>query len=152
MANVAFDKHVEFSEQYISKMQQGLTQLFQTGPPGNSLKFCCDLIDIRLSFRAWITEDIEAKVMPFEDALRQMGGKNIALEGLSPGDERTRVVKEIYDVFSALTGLKSEGTIDEKLAPRKIMSHLQDLLGVQQLSRLRRAVVQAAINELERND
>ena len=61
MANVAFDRHVGFSEQYISRMQQGLTQLFQTGPPGESLKLCSDLIDIRLSFRAWITEDLEAK-------------------------------------------------------------------------------------------
>ncbi len=51
MANVAFDRHVGFTEQYISRMQQGLTQLFQTGPPGDSLKLCIDLADIRLSFR-----------------------------------------------------------------------------------------------------
>ena len=150
MANVAFDKHVQFSEQYISRMQQGLTELFQTGPPGESLKFSSDLIDIRLSFRAWITEDLEAKVMPFEDALRQIGARKIALEGLAPGEQRTRVVKEMYEVFSDVIGFKREGHIDEKLAPRKIMSHLQELLGVQQLSRLRGAVVQAAIDVLER--
>ena len=92
----------------------------------------------------------EAKVMPFEDALRQIGARNIALEGLPRGPERTRVVNEMYQVFSDLTGLKREGQVDEKLAPRKIMSHLQELLGVQQLSRLRRAVVQAAIDALER--
>ena len=150
MANVAFDKHVQFSEQYISRMQQGLTELFQTGPPGESLKFSIDLIDIRLSFRAWITEDLEAKVMPFEDALRQIGARKIALEGLAPGEKRTRVVREMYEVFSDVIGLKSEGHIDEKLAPRKIISHFQELLGVQQLSRLRSAVVQAAIDALER--
>src|SRR5712692_2380387 len=60
MANVAFDKHVQFAEQYILKMQEGLTELFRTGPPGESLKFGGELQDIRLSFRAWITEDIEA--------------------------------------------------------------------------------------------
>jgi hypothetical protein len=150
MANVAFDKHVQFSEQYISRMQQGLTELFQTGPPGESLKFSSDLIDIRLSFRAWITEDLEAKVMPFEDALRQIGARKFVLEGLAPGEERTRVVGEMYEVFSGVLGLKREDHIDEKLAPRKIMSHLQELLGVQQLSRLRSAVVQAAIDALER--
>jgi len=58
-------------------------------------------------------------------------------------------VNEIYQVFSDVTGVKGDGQTDEKLAPRKIMSHLQDLLGVQQLSRLRRAVVQAAIAALE---
>ena len=35
--------------------------------------------------RAWITEDLETKVMPFEDALRQMGAKNIGLKGCRPG-------------------------------------------------------------------
>ena len=104
----------------------------------------------RLSFRAWITEDVEAKVMPFEDALRQMGARKFALEGLAPGPERTRVVNEMYQVFSNVTGVKGEGQVDETLAPRRIISHLQDLLGVQQLSRLRRAVVQAAIGALER--
>lgn len=150
MANVAFDKHVQFSEQYISKMQQGLSRLFETGPPGESLKFCGELIEIRLSFRTWITEDLETKIMPFEDALRQMGAKKIALEGIPTGPERTRLVNEIYRVFSDVTGIKGEGPIDEKLAPRRIMSHLQDLLEVQQLSRLRRAVVQAAIVALEK--
>src|SRR5207245_1928962 len=130
MANVAFDRHVGFSEQYISRMQQGLTQLFQTGPPGESLKLCSDLIDIRLSFRAWITEDLEAKVMPFEDALRQIGARKIALEGLEPGPERSRVVNEMYAIFSDVIGLKRDGQIDEKLAPRRIITHLQDLLGV----------------------
>jgi hypothetical protein len=88
--------------------------------------------------------------MPFEDALRQMGARKIALEGLPRGPERTRVVNEIYQVFSDVTGLEREGQIDEKLAPRKIMSHLQDLLEVHQLSRLRRAVVQTAIAALEK--
>jgi hypothetical protein len=152
MANIAFDKHVQFSEQYILKMQEGLTELFRTGPPGESLKFCSELIDIRLSFRAWITEDIEAKVMPFEDALRQIGVRKIVLEALHPGPERTRVVGEMYKIFSDVAGLPAEAHIDEKLAPRKIMSHLQDLLGVQQLSRLRTAVIQRAIEALERKN
>lgn len=150
MANVAFDRHVQFSEQYIAMMQQGLTDLFRTGPPGESLKFCSDLIDIRLSFRAWITEDIETKVMPFEDALRQMGARKCALEELAPGPERTRIVNEMYQVFSNVTGMKGECQVDEAHAPRWIMNHLQDLLEVQQLSRLRRAVVQAAIDAIER--
>ena len=150
MATVAFDKHVQFSEQYISRMQRGLTELFQTGPPGEALKFCSDLIDIRLSYRAWITGDIADKVMPFENALHQIGVGKIVLKGLPPGNERTQAVKEMFRVFSDVTGLKGEGDIDENLAPRKIVSHLQELLGVQQLSRLRGAVVQGAIDALER--
>jgi hypothetical protein len=150
MANVVFDKHVQFSEQYISKMQQGLTELFSKGPPGDSLKFSSNLADIRLSFRAWITEEIETKVMPFEDALRQIGARKFTLEDLSPGKERTRIVAEMYKIFSDVTGLNLDSHVDENIAPRKIMNHLQELLEVLQLIRLRRAVVQAAIKTLER--
>jgi hypothetical protein len=60
------------------------------------------------------------------------------------------VVNEIFQIFSEVIGLKREGLVDEKLAPRRIMSHLQDLLEVRQLGRLRRAVVQGAIDALER--
>jgi hypothetical protein len=150
MATVAFDKHVQFSEQYISRMQRGLTELFQTGPPGKSLELCSDLIEIRLSFRAWITEDIEAKVMPFEEALRKISVGKFALEQLPVGDMRTRRIDEMYNLFSDVLGLEREGHIDEKIAARKIMSHLQELLGVQQLSLLRRAVVHGAIEVLGR--
>lgn len=44
MAAVAFDKHVQFSEQYISRMQEGLTTLFALGPRKESLKICSDLM------------------------------------------------------------------------------------------------------------
>jgi hypothetical protein len=130
-------------------MQEGLTDLFTTGPPGESLKFGQKLQDIRLSFRAWITEDIEVKVMPFEAALRKMGAHKIVLEGLGVGPERTRLVNEIYKAFSAVAGIEDEGQVDEILAPRTIMSHLQDSLEVRQLVRLRRAAIEAAINALE---
>lgn len=150
MANTAFDKHVEFAEKYISTMQEGLTELFTTGPPGESLMFSHKLENVRLSFRTWITEDIGVKVMPFEAALRKMGATNIALEGVPPGPKRTQLVTEIYQAFSTVAGIAYEGQVDENLAPGKIMNHLQDLLEVRQLSRLRRAVVQAAIDALER--
>ena len=151
MAQVAFDKHVQFSEQYIARMQRGLTDLFQTGPRKESLQFLDDLVDIRLSFRVWITEDLETKVMLFEKALRQIGGLSIELEGLPPGEARTLKRHEREKVWLSVLGLNDKDQIDEKIAPRKIMSHLQELLGVTQLSRLREAVVQAAIDALERN-
>ena len=111
--------------------------------------FSQKLIDARLSFRAWITEDIAAKVMPFEAALRKMGAHKIGLEGIPPGPERTRLVTEIYKLFSDVTGIEGSGPVDENLAAGRIMSHLQDLLGVQPLSRLRQAVVQAAIDNTD---
>jgi hypothetical protein len=87
--------------------------------------------------------------MPFEAALRKMGAHKIVLEGIPPGPERTRIVNEIYQAFSAVAGIEYKGQVDENLAPRKIMNQLQDVLEVRQLVRLRRSAVQAAISSLE---
>lgn len=149
MANVAFDKHVQFCEQYISRMQQGLTELFQQGPTRDSLRFCGDLADTRRSFAAWITKDLKDKIAPFEDALYKIGVSNILLEHLAVGEKRSREVEQMYQIFSEVLGLPREGGVDERVAPDRILSHLQQLLGVEQLSRLRAAVVEEAIDALE---
>jgi hypothetical protein len=150
MANVAFDKHVQFCEQYIARMQQGLSELFQEGATQKSLKFLSDLADIRLSFRAWVTKDIEGKILPFEDALREIGISCVELKSLSVGENRSRVVEKMYEVFKNVLGIPNvAGVIDERVAPRRIMDHLQELLGVEQLSRLRAVVIEEAIKALE---
>lgn len=150
MANVAFDKHVQFSEQYITKMQQGLTELFQKGPTKESLKFSGDLADIRRSFLAWITKDLKDKIAPFEDALYKIGASNIILDSLPVGKARDREVEQMYQIFSDVLGLpKENASLNERVAPDRILSHLQHLLGVEHLSRLRAAVIKQAIDTLE---
>jgi len=151
MANVAFDKHVEFSEQYISKTQDAVTALFRDGPSKNTLTSLADLMAVRHKFRAWITNDVEARLLPFERALREIGAANIELAGIPPGDLRSKTVNQMFDTFRDLIGLPREGkAVDGKSAPDQIVGHLQELLGVAQLSRLRAAAIQSAIRTLER--
>ncbi len=150
MANVAFDKHVQFSEQYLARMQQGLSELFQKGPTKESLKFCGELADIRRSFLAWITKDLKDKITPFEDALYKIGSSGIILDHLPVGEKRSQEVDQMYQIFSEVLGLPREkGSVDERVAPDRILGHLQHLLGVEQLSRLRAAVIKEAVDALE---
>lgn len=150
MATVAFDKHVQFSEQYLTRMQQGLTELFQNGPTKESLKFCGDLADIRRAFMAWITKDLKDKITPFEEALYKIGASGIILNRLPVGEARDREVEQMYQIFSEVLALpKEEGSVNERVAPDRILSHLQHLLGVEELSRLRAAVIDQAIDALE---
>jgi hypothetical protein len=147
MAKVAFDKHVEFAEKYISTMQTGLDELFRSRRPEEGEKFLRKLVDIRLAHRAWITDDIEAKVTPFESALSQIGKIKIG-GGVHP--QRDYDVDELYQFFSRALGFDEEGQVDDAIASRRIISHLRDLLEVRQLIQLRREIVQAAIDALER--
>ncbi|NOS76847.1 MAG: hypothetical protein HOP35_02770 [Nitrospira sp.] len=154
MADVAFDKHVEFCEKYMTQMQKTLSTLFQDGPSGNCLELSSQLANIRLSSRTWLTADIQNKILPFEEALTQIAGRHIMLNNLPVGDERTKVVQEMHNTFAdvlGLTRLEARGENDASVAPRVIMDHLQDILGVKQLVQLRIKLVDQSVKTLEKN-
>jgi hypothetical protein len=105
MANVAFDKHVEFCEKYISQMQETLSTLFREGPTRECFALASKLAEIRLSFRTWLTSDIQDKILPFEDALAKIAGNHAMLENLPVGAARTKVVEEMHNTFADVLGL-----------------------------------------------
>jgi hypothetical protein len=151
MANVAFDRHVDFCEKYITQMQETLSTLFREGPTRKCLELSNQLANTRLSFRTWLTSDIQNKILPFEEALTKIAGMHIELEGLPVGDKRSQVVEAMYNIFSDVLGLSRQegrGENDEAIVAGRIMDHLQDILGVKQLVRLRIALVDEAVKTL----
>ncbi len=50
MANVAFDKHVAFSEKYVAEVYRSLKTLFREGPTEEALPHAWQLVEIR---REW---------------------------------------------------------------------------------------------------
>jgi len=150
MANVAFDKHVEFCEKYISQMQETLSTLFYEGPTKKCLELASKLADIRLSFRTWLTSEIQDKILPFEKALVKIGANEQLLKDLPGGTERTETVKEVYDIFSSVLDIPRDGrVVDVQVASGRIMDNLQAILGVKQLVQLRIALVDKAVKTLE---
>ena len=155
MADVAFDRHVEFCEKYISQMQETLSTLFREGPTRKCLELAARLADIRLSFRTWLTSDIQKKILPFEEALTKIAGMHIELEGLPVGGKRTQMVEAMHNTFADVLGLsrlEGRGNCDETVVAGRIMDHLQDILGVKQLVHLRIALVDEAVKTLEKKN
>ena len=151
MANVAFDRHVDFCEKYITQMQETLSTLFREGPTRKCLELSSQLANTRLSFRTWLTSDIQNKILPLEEALTKIAGMHIELEGLPVGDNRSQVVEAMYNTFSDVLGLSRQegrGENDEAIVAGRIMDHLQDILGVKQLVHLRIALVDEAVKAL----
>src|SRR5260370_26917350 len=70
MANVAFDKHVQFCEEYTAEVNRTLTFLFRRGPHGDVLQHANALADIRTNWTVWLTPEIETQLIRFEGALR----------------------------------------------------------------------------------
>lgn len=146
MATVAFDKHVQFCEKYIEQMHTGLVKLFQDGPTQEALLFAVELSKIRKKFRTWLTKDIIDSVVPYEEALSDIGAKARFEEHIKDDKRREKVIDEMFRAFSGVTGIKDpEGNIDEKIAPEKIINSLQQVLGIQELTKLRQKVIKEAI-------
>lgn len=59
MANVAFDKHVLFSEEYVAEIHEALRTLFREGPTPEVLKHTSALYALQQKYAVWLTQKIE---------------------------------------------------------------------------------------------
>jgi len=147
MASVAFDKHVQFCEEYITQINEGLIHLFREGPTEDAISLAGKLSTIRFKFRPWLTEDIVAGVLPYEKALTEIGALAKLSEHSQRDETRTKAIDRMFAIFSKVTGIKGEQIdITEEIAAGKIINHLQQVLGIQELTKLRQRVITEAID------
>lgn len=139
MADVVYDKHVLFCEEYISRIQEILQELLRDGPTKNALNFGSSLVRIRFKYSAWLTSEIEKDLEPFENALIKMGAQEGLLESLPTGEKRTKVVGEIYDSLGLILG-HDKPTSDDKaeIAKDKVIQKIRDILGINVFTELRK--------------
>ena len=148
MAVVAFDKHAEFSEKYLEVMRMGLKELFAKGPCKEALDLAEKLKETRLDFAAWVTKDTKDSLLPFEQALAMIGVKEHLFKDMPVGNERSNMVAEVHSLFSQVIEIKKT-TQDNEIGVSKIIEKIQDLLGIKELTRLRRQVIKEANKALE---
>ena len=149
MASVVFDKHVDFCEKYIAQMYDGLEGLFRDGPTKEALSFSGKLAKIRIQYRPWLTEEMIEKVLPYEKALRNIGAYAFVEPNLPVGEERNRIIEKMFNTFSELTEIKKEKELNEQIATELIINHLQQVLGIRELTLLRQKVIEAAVKSIE---
>lgn len=141
MANVAFDKHIEFCELYIQQMQAGLGDLLAKGPTIQVLKFCGKLGDTRFRYRAWITSEVWDRLLLFEVALRKLGASASVLEHSPVSEGSSQAADQMDKLFQGILALKEGTELDKEAAASRVIRHLQDFLGIEELSRLRASVL-----------
>jgi len=150
MANVTFDKHAVFCEKYLNKINNVIKELFKQGPSKEALNLTKDLYKIREESVAWLTSDILETLITFERGVDRIGLKAMELEDLPVGEKRSAVVKEMHDVFSDVAGLERLGgdKNDYKVAASQIILYLRDILGIEELTTLRKVVLKEALVSL----
>jgi hypothetical protein len=154
MANVAFDKHVEFCEAYSSEMFSALTTLFSRGPHADALKHAPNLIDIRKKWAVWLTSELETELERFESAIHSIGANAWLLREAPEMDGRGDVISEMYAEFAKVVGLqrwKGE-PVTRELALVTAVEKLREVLGTKQLTELRSELMTRAHDNIASGD
>jgi hypothetical protein len=152
MADVAFDKHVEFCEKYTTAVNGALNTLFSRGPHQDVLQDADRLVGIRLEWTLWITPGVEAKLQGFERALRKIGANAWLIGQLDPAhQDRTEPIREAYDTFADVLGWPEwQGRpLTGDVAAERIIQGLREVLSVGDLRRLRDELIKRAVSGLE---
>lgn len=149
MANVAFDRHVAFCEAYLGRLMLGLSEIMTASPGVGIAALGSDLADIRRAHLAWVASDTDLLLSAFEQLLRKTGTLAHVLKSIEVSDTRTKLVEEM---FSGLTTLQdtSEPADDPArgLASARIIGNLRKLLGIEELTTLRKDILSVAIDRI----
>jgi hypothetical protein len=154
MANVAFDKHVAFCEEYVAEMFKALETLFRKGPHADALKHATYLFIVRNKWAVWLTPEIEKELDVFEGAIRTMGASAWLVNQI-PGEQESikRMFLEFAKILGPKRGIPHWGgeVVSEEYAIDTILASLRKVLGINDLARLRGELVSQAMTRLKAN-
>jgi hypothetical protein len=152
MADVAFDKHVQFCEEYTAEVHHALAFLFKKGPNADVLQNATALMNVRTKYSVWLSPEIETQLEKFEGALRKIGANAWLLGELRADEDRTDAIKEAYGAFAAVMGWEKwqgEAVKTRDVAAEKVIEGLRKVLGISELTRLRAELVKRATDNLK---
>jgi hypothetical protein len=150
MADVAFDKHVLFCEEYMKEMQSSVATLFREGPSPTGVSLASKLLQIRINHATWLTNDIDHNLEPFEKALRNIGAEAQYYKNDPAGANDNGAVKNMYSTFKKNLGLKEnidDSDVDPTIATSTIIKHLRDILKIEELTNLRHYLISSKKTE-----
>jgi hypothetical protein len=141
IAALVFQKQAEFVDRYVGKAYAIRDHLGTHGPEKGAGELAMELRNLRVQYAAWVPTSTEMYLVALEDVLFNISARSRLLDLLPVSDERTAVVQQIFDDFVKVLPLKKDP--DSELALARIPGHFRRLLGTDQLSSLRQAVIDA---------
>ena len=152
MANTAFDKHVEFCEKYMIEVHKTLLlALIQKGPTCDAVTNANKLYSLRQEYSAWVTEEIALELDKFESAVRSVGTRTGLAQSLSnnPSDAKKglKASREAKELLAKILGeyYGNDQTIDNDIAVEKVKAKIRGILGIEELTKIRKWIVSQAI-------
>ncbi len=156
MANVAFDKHVEFCEKYMSEVHGTVATLFRQGPTQDALQHARRFAELKNEFAAWLPRDVVLDLEPFENAVNKIGALSDLVDALQGSDQpgRPTAIQEMYDIFREVMQIGENVPIEKQpeTAVEVVKEHVRAMLGIEELTKLRRKLVKRALSSLNTDD
>ena len=151
MANTAFDKHVQFSEEYVSEAHATLRTLFREGPTPNALDHANKLSRLREKYFVWLNQDMDRKLGDLEAALRKLGAIAQFAKHDEGSDAQQKAIAKMYRDFANLLGREIMGAdewqgekLSEEEAIQKVIVRFRVILGTEELTKLRGELIKRA--------
>jgi hypothetical protein len=151
MANVAFDKHVLFCEEYTAAVYRAMGTLFRRGPHEEVLGDAGALSDIRIRWAIWLTPKVRAELEKFEGALRKIGANAWLLQQLRADENRTEAISEAYGTFAEVMGFETwQGNpVTGDRTIETVVERLRKVLGIDELTQMRSELIERASQNLK---
>lgn len=150
MADVTFDKHVAFCDEYATTILSLLPTLVGDGPTHKAEEISRELRTVRKKHMLWVPKELADRLDIFERAFFTISTDAGVLPHIHEPEKRREIVERMHATWSQITGFVSDEPIDEQLNYAFVIRGLQDILGVSELTKLRTQIVAKALNSTPR--
>jgi hypothetical protein len=152
MANLAFDKHVEFCEKYMAEVHGTVATLFREGPTKEALQHVWRFAELKREYTAWLPCDVILGLDPFESAVNRIGALSHLESGLRGSDQpgRVKAIHEMYNVFREVMQIDTKSPVEDQpaVAVEVVKERIRAVLGIEELTKLRRQLIRRALTTL----
>lgn len=146
MANVVFDKHVEFCEKYMSEVHDTVLTLYREGPTEIALSHANNFHKLRQKYAAWLTEEINDNLFPFEQALRSLGADQGLINHTNDQGLRSKHIEKVYADFKKILTIEEGQEPDPEIATEVVKKKVRKILDIEDLVQLRKRLIKEAKN------
>lgn len=155
MANSAFDKHIEFCEKYMDELHKIIHELFKEGDTENAIDYANQLYLLRENYATWLTKEIDSKLGKFESAIRELGANAHFIKVTETNSryqkQRSIVIDKNFELYTEILGIGRQGEVNENYAVEATKRKLKEILGIEELTKLRLHLINQAIKAIDKN-
>lgn len=154
MANITFDKHVEFCEKYMKAISETVGNLFRHGDTPETSNDAVKLYQLREEYDVWLTDNIVQNLDEFEKALFKLGANAHFISKTQDQYEMQKArrlkIEENLDLYTKILGLEKK-EIDESYTVKVTKNKVKNILGVEKLTKLREHLLTESIRIIKEN-